>query len=290
MTVSVIIPTYNRPEALQECLRSVQQQTRRPDDIVVVDDASQPAIATTHGERIIRQPQNRGVAEARNAGAAVAAGDILVFIDDDCRAEPTWLETLLAPIEQGQADFTFGCTEYIARGYRGYFPERLVTNQGGRWPGAANFAVRREAFLTIGGFSDEYLYFHNEDTELAIRLVAKGFSFQRVPTATVIHQPAVWTVRSLLASARNAAVWPRLKRQYPLYYRTFGGDVVGPIVGRTDFILFWLWPIALPFVLLRYIWHGKRQFRLFFTKWPIVIIVRRLYIWREAWRQRLVMI
>lgn len=255
-----------------------------------MDDASQQPVIVSPDVRVVRLSNNSGVAIARNAGVAAAVGEIIVFIDDDCTAQPTWLEQLIAPIEQQRFDFSFGRTEYIRPGYRGYFPERLVTNQGGRWPGAGNFAIRKSVCTEVGGFDPAFLYFHNEDTELAIRLVSAKKTFTRVPSAEVIHAPATWTVQSLLASARNAAVWPRLRRQYPLHYRTFGADIFGPVVSRQEFIAFWLWPIVVPLMFIRYLLHGQRKLGIFFTKWPVFIIIRRFAIWRESWRQKVLMI
>src|SRR3970040_1290089 len=99
--VSVIVPTRNRPEALERCVASLAAQVypRECLEILVVNDggvsvpkgnleaaASVEVIAVPHG----------GPATARNAGVARARGDILAFIDDDCVADPRWIGAMVA--------------------------------------------------------------------------------------------------------------------------------------------------------------------------------------------------
>jgi hypothetical protein len=85
--VSVVIPTYNRAQALPACLDAVFAQTSPPDEVVVVDDGSTdetPAILERYGERIVAvRQENAGVSAARNTGIAVARGDWIAFQDSD---------------------------------------------------------------------------------------------------------------------------------------------------------------------------------------------------------------
>jgi glycosyltransferase involved in cell wall biosynthesis len=99
MRVSVIIPTKNRPEGLHATLESLLAQTRRPDEIVIVDQGSSPAIEAS-GFPIpityIYDPQVSGAAVARNVAMDQATGDIWVFLDDDELPEPDYIKELLA--------------------------------------------------------------------------------------------------------------------------------------------------------------------------------------------------
>jgi len=86
--VSVIIPTYNRRELVQRALRSVLAQTRRVDEVIVVDDGSTDgtgeALAAAFGDRIVYLRQsNAGVSAARNRGLALARGRYLALLDSD---------------------------------------------------------------------------------------------------------------------------------------------------------------------------------------------------------------
>jgi len=98
--ISVIIPTWNRADFLARAIGSVLEQTRRCDELIVVDDGSTDAtadlVATMAAAgggciRYIRQ-ENRGAAAARNRGIAAATGDLLCFLDSDDRWDPAKLE------------------------------------------------------------------------------------------------------------------------------------------------------------------------------------------------------
>lgn len=89
--VSVVVPSYNAAKTLRACLSAAFDQTYRPIEVIVVDDASTDDTARIAAEfpcRLIRQPANRGVSAARNLGAARAAGQILFFLDSDVGLVP----------------------------------------------------------------------------------------------------------------------------------------------------------------------------------------------------------
>lgn len=98
--VSVVLPTYDRPEYLREAVESVREQTYPRVELVVVDDCS-PAPAARTLERIDteglavtcrRHESNRGANAARNTGIEAAAGEFIAFLDDDDRWLPTKIE------------------------------------------------------------------------------------------------------------------------------------------------------------------------------------------------------
>ncbi|MGH2951859.1 MAG: glycosyltransferase family 2 protein, partial [Solirubrobacterales bacterium] len=95
MTVSVVVPTRDRPESLARCLRALAGQELGELEIVVVDDGSrdrgtvEAVVARTSRARVIRLP-GRGPAAARNVGARAAEGRVVCFTDDDCEADPGW--------------------------------------------------------------------------------------------------------------------------------------------------------------------------------------------------------
>ena len=86
--ISVVIPYYNRARFIDDCLASVFAQSRAPDEIIVVDDSSEPPQRRHLDKflpriRIVDQPRNRGVSAARNAGVHTATGDWIAFNDSD---------------------------------------------------------------------------------------------------------------------------------------------------------------------------------------------------------------
>jgi GT2 family glycosyltransferase len=113
-SVSVVIPTIDRPDALRICLEAVLAQSLPAFEIVVVDNApgesgAEAVVATLdRGSRTLRYEQEprRGASRARNRGLATASGEVVVFLDGDARPDPTWLEALVAamatPVDDGR--------------------------------------------------------------------------------------------------------------------------------------------------------------------------------------------
>jgi glycosyltransferase involved in cell wall biosynthesis len=102
--VSVIIPTYNRAGLVAEAVASVEAQTFRDLEILVVDDGSTDntpdVLALLEGVRVLRHPTRRGVAAARNLGAAAARGEWLAFLDSDDLWLPEKLARQMAYLEE----------------------------------------------------------------------------------------------------------------------------------------------------------------------------------------------
>lgn len=103
VSVSIVIPTCNRPEDLRRCLASVSaQRGNRPVDVIVVDNrpgaaSPTPAVVAEFTDVALIEESKPGLSYARNAGFAAAAGDIIVAIDDDVIVPEGWLERLVAP-------------------------------------------------------------------------------------------------------------------------------------------------------------------------------------------------
>ncbi|MCK2216973.1 glycosyltransferase [Actinomadura sp. ATCC 31491] len=111
--VSLIVPCYNAARTLRLCLESVLAQTRLPDEIVVVDDASSDgsaALAEELGCRVVRLPDNRGVSAARNAGVASTSGEVIFFLDSDVALRPDAVANALAILEE---DPGVGCVHGV---------------------------------------------------------------------------------------------------------------------------------------------------------------------------------
>ena len=102
LSLSVIIPTHNRPRSLQSAVESVRAQTDPPHEIVIVDDGSSPPVDSKNFDgsmipvRILRNAEARGPAASRNAGVDHASGDLVAFLDDDDTWVPWKLEFVSA--------------------------------------------------------------------------------------------------------------------------------------------------------------------------------------------------
>jgi glycosyltransferase involved in cell wall biosynthesis len=163
VTISVIVCAHNEERYLGACLISLVAQTRPPDELLVINNASTDRTADVASSipdvRVINESA-KGLVIARERGRRESRGELLVYVDADCRAPSTWLgRTLLRAY-----DFTLGpATHLLVK----YVLRIGVVFYGG------NFAVRRDALERIGGF-DTSIEFHGEDTNLGRRLSRIG--------------------------------------------------------------------------------------------------------------------
>jgi GT2 family glycosyltransferase len=98
MRVSVLVPTYRRPESLARCLGALERQQTAPEEIVVViraDDSASQAVARARPVRIALV-QRRGVVAAMNTGLDACHGELIVLTDDDSAPRPDWLARMVA--------------------------------------------------------------------------------------------------------------------------------------------------------------------------------------------------
>ncbi|MCB9779941.1 MAG: glycosyltransferase [Alphaproteobacteria bacterium] len=171
MSISVVIPTRDRPGLLPRALRSVAAQVRPPDEVVVVNDGGQPL--RLEGARIVEAGPGAGAGIARNVGAAAARCAWLAFLDDDDEWHPAYLEEAEACSRDADLVLT-AFTKVRANGEvlpEKVPPERLETSDVlVRNPGlrGSNLFIRRSVYLGLRGF-DETLACA-QDLDLAVRL------------------------------------------------------------------------------------------------------------------------
>jgi glycosyltransferase involved in cell wall biosynthesis len=214
--ISVIIPHYCQPEALAECLTSLDAQSLPRDrfEVLVVDNDSPGGIAAIEavvGDRArLFVETTKGAGPARNRGAAEARGQVFAFIDADCIASPRWLEEGLAGLDRfdvvgGRVDVSVGderamtgpeaFERVFAFDFRSYIEDKGFTGSG-------NLLCRREVFDAVGGFRQAV----SEDKDWSQRATAMGFSLGYHDAAAIAH-PARTDWRELTRK------WSRLNRE-----------------------------------------------------------------------------
>ncbi|HEY3376486.1 MAG TPA: glycosyltransferase family 2 protein [Armatimonadota bacterium] len=197
--LSVVILTYKRPEELAGALESVLAQDVPPDEIIIYDDdpAGSARQVAPEGDTRIRYVcigQNLGPAGARARAVAETRGELLLFIDDDCRfATPTVSATVLE-LFQTQ---TIGLGVFLVRNaftgkidpkeYPGYSTQLWEEPHAVSYFVASGFAVRRTAYDAVGGF-DGVLYHGEEELDLSFRLVNAGWTLWYSPELAVDHR------------------------------------------------------------------------------------------------------
>ena len=223
--ISIVVPVYNDPQNLRECVTALQQEARSPAaEILVVDDASSdetPTVASQLGLTILRLPKNAGPAAARNYGARHARGDILFFVDADVVIAPGAIERVLnAFVSQPDLIAVFGsydahprAEEWISQ-YRNLL-HHFVHQTGN--PHASTFwagcgAIRRTVFLAVGGFDEKrFPRASIEDIELGYRLRDAGYRIFLDKALQGTHLKR-WTLRSMVWTdiVSRAIPWSRL--------------------------------------------------------------------------------
>ncbi|MGH9627423.1 MAG: glycosyltransferase [Bryobacteraceae bacterium] len=203
--ISVIIPTFNRPAKLEQCLQAIEsiRFSRDGFEVIVVDDGSpQPldSVAVRFASRLpvrmIRQA-NAGPAAARNAGLAAARGEIAAFTDDDCYPAEDWLEQLQAVFARSPGVAVAGRVVNALPGNVFSNASQLLLDylydyfniRSGKpcFFTSNNIAFPAEALRRLGGFDTTFPLAAGEDRELCDRWVHHGFKFEYAPEALVYH-------------------------------------------------------------------------------------------------------
>jgi GT2 family glycosyltransferase len=240
MTVAVVIVNWNGGGLLDRCLQSLDDQRRRPDHIIVVDNAStdhslEQAASRIRHVQLIRLAENIGFARANNLAARAASGyDALALLNPDVFADPEWLEALVTAADSHREAAAFASRMLMAAAPRyldgvgdSYHASGRAWRRGhgvasAAWPPgdaeifgpcAAAALYRREAFEEVGGFDERYFCYF-EDVDLAFRLRLRGYQCRYVHAAVVQHVGSAVTGRrsdfSVYHGERNA-VWTFVK-------------------------------------------------------------------------------
>ena len=229
LTITAIVCAYNESRLLAGCLYSLLAQTRPPDDILVINNASTDRTAAVAravpGVRVIDEPR-KGLVVARETARRIAPTDVVAFIDADCRAPITWLERVEIQFNRRGAPiavtgpYRFYDWDLTGRTLlRGYDilvapPTHALVHHmcgAGAILYGGNFAVRQSALARIGGF-DERIEFHGEDTNLGRRLTPIG-------RVALCRDCWVWT------SARRYQAMGK-RKVFGLYVRNFWSEIL----------------------------------------------------------------
>jgi len=219
--ISVIIPVWDGGVAFRRCLTAVVAAL--PFEIIVVMDGENKdtaRIAEAYGAKLIQLPLSGGPAKARNIGARLATGEVLLFVDADVVIEPqTILQISRFCKENPDVVAIFGSydDEPEANNFLSQYKNLLhhFVHQTAKedastfWSGCG--AIRRTTFLTLGGFDEKYRQPAIEDVELGYRLRRAGEKIRLYKEMQCKHLKE-WHALSLLKSDffYRALPWTRL--------------------------------------------------------------------------------
>ncbi len=209
--VSVIVPNYNGFSILRNCLFSLLEHDRKPDQIVVVDNGSSdgsPDMIRREFPSItlVALDTNTGFTGANNTGIKASSGDMLVLLNNDCIVEPHWLDNLLRRMDDPSV-------AAVTSSMRNISDVNIMDSAGGQidWMGFASdrgkgesaslhskptsipfpcggaVIVRRSALPSPDRLFWNELFIYQEDLDLGYELIRTGWKIVYEPEAVVRH-------------------------------------------------------------------------------------------------------
>lgn len=200
---SIIVPVYNRRDEVADLLQSLEKQSDKGFEIILVEDGStQPALPDGKGPEGLRlkyyQKDNEGRSIARNYGIDGADGDYFIFVDSDCILPPGYIESLRASLAKNPVD-CFGGPDAAHDSFTdmqkaiNYAMTSFLTTGGIRGgkvsmekftPRTFNMGFSREVFENVGGFREMF----SEDIDMSTRIRNAGYSIALYPEVYVYHK------------------------------------------------------------------------------------------------------
>jgi GT2 family glycosyltransferase len=196
--VTAYIPAYNVSAYLPRSIEGLLAQTHSFDEILVIDDGScdnSAEIALRYPQvTLVKHPENKGLAAARNTAMRAARNELVASVDADVVADPSWIATLLPHLDDPKVA---GVGGFLLEGVQNTLADRWrrarMAQEWGpyfihnpRFLYGCNNVFRRSAVLEIGGY-DESFRTNGEDPDLGGRLRARGWNLIYDPAARATH-------------------------------------------------------------------------------------------------------
>jgi len=204
--VTVVVPTLAADESLACCLASLEQQTFRDFEAIVVDNSGRRAVTSSDAVRVIANDRNVGFGAAINQAFHQSNTRYLAVLNDDATAHPGWLDALVEAMEARSDAGMCASQVRLAGGDKLDSAGMLLcadgsSKQRGHLEPPASYARREEALLPSGsaalyrramleeiGLFDESFFLYCEDTDLGLRARWAGWECLYIPEAVVEHR------------------------------------------------------------------------------------------------------
>ena len=269
-----MIATKDRAESLRGLFDALERQTmpRQSFEVVVVDDGSHDRtsdIIEQYRQRAagpftaLRSPTSRGPAAARNQGIRAARGVVVAFTDDDCEPAADWLAAGVELLREGGHGVVMGATQPAdpPRAAQPFARSMQADHEDGRYP-TCNVFYSRAALERAGGFDQSFRFACGEDTDLAWRVKALGFTSAFCAEARVVHAVRAADFALFLRERRRFADQVLLVKRHPelrrlfyrrYFYRRSHVHVLASVLVVAAAVLI-VWPIA---ALLVPVWFDR---------------------------------
>ncbi len=191
MDISFVIPLRNEETTIRLCIESIAVQMHTGDEIIVVDNGSTDAsinnISGLRNVTMISKPEAT-IAAVRNAGAAIAKGDILAFIDADCVLSRNWRDETVRTLSDDSVSATGAKVDIPDDAVwveKVWYSQRDSKCSQVSYINSGNFVMRKRVFEIVGGFSEALIT--GEDSELGWRINKAGYVIISNPAIRSIH-------------------------------------------------------------------------------------------------------
>jgi glycosyltransferase involved in cell wall biosynthesis len=248
--VSVIMTVRNEADNIDAVIRSLQAQTRPPDEVVVVDGGSTDgtpariaAAATTAPWPLrLREQPGANISQGRNTAIQAAAHEIIAATDAGVRLPPQWLAALVAPFEGPGGAAIDVAGGFFAPDPRTVFeramgatvlPARADIKPDRFLPSSRSVAFRKAAWAAVGGYPEWLDY--SEDLVFDLALKARGCRFVFVPNALALFRPR-GSLRAFYLQyyryARGDGKADLWRKRHTIRYGTYLGGPILAVLGR----------------------------------------------------------
>lgn len=250
--VSVIIPSFNRPNLLPRALASVVAQTFKDFDVVIINDGGcwpDASISTYYGSRVKTLHQLRGgPASARNKGLTATDSEFVAYLDDDDEWHPNHLETLLGVLELNSTlEMTYGIADvvdkniHVRRWGDCQFDKFILDSFHTIFP-MSTCMHRRKLLSNSGVFDENPLLIGPEDCEFTIRTSDLSHPAPSRRCTVTMHRDHSMTKESrkgwvdVLEYVIQKHEYGEHRRNWLMFYRAW---VAALQEGRTDLAMKW---------------------------------------------------
>ena len=256
--VSIVSAVFNGEKTIAATLRGILEQDVPLLEVIVIDDGSTdntPQIVQSFpGIKYFFQP-NQGPASARNKGAELASGEILLFTDSDCIPEPGWVRKIIpyfADPSVGVSAGSYGIANpgsILARSIH----KEIIYRHTVLMPvypkvfGSYNFAIRKNLFRELGGFNTVYRSPSGEDNDLSYKVIQAGYKIYFARDSIVKHYHPTSLLKYLREQYRHGFWRFKMYQDYPAMMRgddyTFWKDALEVPVAFLSFLIFFSFPL-----------------------------------------------
>lgn len=255
--LSVIIPTYNEEKDIGNCIKSLEQQSHKDFEIMIIDDGSTDKtieIIKKYPKIKLLEQNHAGPGIARNLGVKKSKGKILIFVDADMTFDKNYLKYLILPILKGEAVGTEEEIQVAKNADYNIWSKclgKIVTGSEDKEKRKIFRAILKKKFLEMGGFNPKYGYADDQTFFLKYGIQPK------ISKKAVCYHDNPETLKEVYQQYR----WVGASSDKRLF-KIKGIKYLSPI------ILFALFPFSVLYFSIKKCWLQK-NFRIFFP-WMII--------------------